>query len=145
MWHRVLPLLHAYVMCGPKRVHKRNRWYLLHVCVMITDGLIVYDVNIEFRGIFCYPVILNSYCWVICESIEHILVSLLLIYLDCHKMTLIFKTVKYFCCERVGSLFRVRSSYKSIRNNVLSDFKRNPTSNYASIHVKTYALTVHHP
>jgi len=42
-----------YVMCYPKRVRKRNAWYLIHVCVMITDGLIVYHVNIEFRQMIC--------------------------------------------------------------------------------------------
>jgi len=54
----------------------------------------------------------------------HILVSLLSIYFDCHKITLIFTTVKLFCCASVGLLIGVLSiiAINQLEYNVLSHF-----------------------
>jgi len=76
-------------------------------------SLIDYNVKWNFFDLICYLVhfyqILPNYMYIMRT---HIQVPLKLIYFYCLKTTLILTTVKYFCCQSVGALKGVLSSYK---------------------------------
>jgi len=82
-------------------------------------GLVDYRVKLNFFDLICYLVhFCNKFNRIICISIEHtyVLVSCTLINLFLlPQNNTYFNDCKYVCCQSVGALKGVLSSYKSIR------------------------------